>query len=100
MDRRLVWSHDARFSLGVDKGCQGEYDPYSYHSYLNMDDIPTGTHLCEEQVVHVSQGEEGQAEEEECPSLLAVSEVVVPQNQNGQSCQNHHAEQEMKSSEV
>lgn len=100
MDGILVWPYNARFSLGVDKGHQGQYDSYSHHSDLDRADIPTRKHLCDEQVVHVPKGEEGQAEEEECPSLLAVGEIVVPEHQAGQSCQDHNAEHEVESSDV
>ena len=100
MDGILVWPHDARLSLGVDKGHQGQYDSYGHHSHLDRADIPSGKHLCDEQVVHVPKGEEGQAEEEERPSLLAVSEIVVPEHQAGQSCQDHNAKQEVESSDM
>lgn len=100
VDGPSVWPHNARFSLGVDKRYQGEYDTSSDHSYLNQAYIPSRKRLCDEQVVHVSQGEEGQAEEEERPTLLAVSKVVVPQYQTWQGCQNHQAEQEVESSKV
>lgn len=84
----------------MNKGYQGEYDPDSYHGYLDQADIPAGKHLCNKQVVHVPQGEEGQAEKEERPSLFAMGEIVVPQHQAGQSRQNQHAKKEVESSEV
>lgn len=100
VDGLLVRSHNAEFPLGVDEGGQGEYDPDGHHGQLDQTNIPIGKHLSDEQVVHVCQGEEGQAEEEEGPSFLAVGEVVVPQHQAGQSCQDHHADQEVESSDV
>ena len=100
VDSIWLWQHDARFSLSADESYHSEDYPHSHHRQLDRADIPTGEHLGDEHVVRVSQGEESEAEEEECPSLLAVGDVVVPQHQDGQSRQNHNAEQEVESSEV
>ncbi|KAG7225020.1 hypothetical protein INR49_014475, partial [Caranx melampygus] len=67
---------------------------------LDQANIPAGNHLSDEQVVHVCQREESQAEEEERPSLFTVGDVVVPQHQAGQSCQNHNAKKEVEGSKV
>lgn len=78
VDVSRVWPYVARFSLGVDKGGQSQGHPQGHCAQLGQPYTPPGEDLGEEEVVHVAQGEQGQAEEEQGPALLAVGDVVVP----------------------
>lgn len=89
VDRLTACPNNAGISLWVEKHQYSEGDPHCHSSQLNGTNISTGKHLGDEQIVHVRQGEESQAEEEESLSFLLMGEVVVPQHQTGQSGQNH-----------
>lgn len=84
----------------MDQSCQRKDNAQSDHWQLDGADVPAGQNLSDEQVVHVGQWEESQAQEEQSLSFFAVGEVVVPQHQHGQSRQNHYAQQEVNGSDV
>ena len=57
-------------------------------------------HLLQENIVHVAQGEQSQAQEEKSPLLPPVGEVVIPQHHGGKRCQHHQPQQEVQSCDM
>lgn len=65
-----------------------------------MPHVASGNHLLEKDIVHVAQGEESQAQEEESPLLPPVGEVVIPQHHHGKRSQDDQPQQEVQSRDV
>lgn len=65
-----------------------------------MPHLASGNHLLEKDIVHVAQGEESQAQEEESPLLPPVGEVVIPQHHHGKRSQDDQSQQEVQSCDV
>lgn len=62
--------------------------------------MPFGDHFLQEDVVHVAQREEPEAQEKQGLLLPPVSEVVVPQSQHGEGGQHHRSQEEMPGGHV
>lgn len=83
-------------SLGEDEEDDDEDHARCHSAQLQRAHVPAWPNLSEEEVVHVEQGVEGEREEEEGASPLAVRGVVVPQQEGRQRREDDHAQQVMQ----